>query len=368
MNNYLYQMEPVFDEKERAEVVACLDSTWILQGKRTQAFERGIAEYAGATYAVAVPSCTVAMAVSLMALGIGAGDEVLVPDLTFVATANAVNLAGATPVLVDVDPETQGIDPHKLAEAITPRTKAVLPVWLNGHNPNIEEVVRVARRCGLLVVEDAACALGSWVNGRHAGTFGQMGCISFNTTKIITTGMGGMILTNDEALYERALRLKNHGRVDRRDHHPMVGYNFYFSDLLAALGIGQLQKLEERVAWKHQLCHWYADALAELPQVQTRRPAEGICPWYPDIFVDDPVGLKTYLEEQKIQTRLYYPAIHTQPAYSQVRKESVAQQIASRGLWLPSAAYVDETAVARVCAHIKDWCLQTATLAKAVSM
>ncbi len=355
MRDYLYQMEPVFDEAEATAVAECIRSGWVTEAKTTDAFERAIADYAGATYAVAVPSCTTAMALSLMALGVGHGDEVIVPDLTFVATANAVSLAGGTAVLVDLDPDTWGLDVCKMRQAITPKTKAILPVWLNGHDPGMRQIVAAANEYGIPVVEDAACGLGSFSAGQHAGTFGKLGCFSFNTTKIITTGCGGMVVTNDADLYEKVERLKNHGRLDRRDVHPSVGFNFYFTDLLASLGMAQMEKLAERVEWKHQLCHWYCDRLEDLEGVQIKRPDDGICPWYPDLFVDDRGDLKQYLEEHKIQSRTYYPAIHTQPSYACEGEFEVATSVGRRGLWLPAASYVDEATVDLVCEHIRDW-------------
>jgi perosamine synthetase len=355
MTDFLYQMTPAFDETDVNEVVECLRSTWVIEAERTAMFEQAVAEYVGTRYAVAVPSCTVALAVSLMALGIGPSDEVIVPDLTFVATANAVNLAGATPVLADIQAETLGLDPDSLEHAITAQTRAVIPVWFNGRDPCIETIMAVARAHQLAVVEDAACALGSRHQGRHAGTFGDLGCISFNTTKIITTGTGGMIVTNDRTLHEHLERLKNHGRLDRRDYHPMIGYNFGFSDLLAALGLAQMRKLPARVAHKRLLCQWYRQRLARQPGLDLLPLSNEACLWYPDIFVDDPPALKSFLESRGIQTRLYFPPIHTQPCYQTIGDFERAAATAAHGLWLPAASFLTETEVDRVCQTIRDW-------------
>lgn len=352
---FLPQMEPVFDEDEAIAVSECVRSTWVLEAERTAAFEQAVAAYAGARYGIAVPSCTVALALSLMALGIGPGDEVIVPDLTFVATANAVNLAGATPVFADIRPDTCGLDPEQIERVITPRTRALLPVWFNGRDPGIRALAATAQRHHLVMVEDAACALGSRVEGQHAGTFGELGCFSFNTTKIITTGGGGLIVTNDADLYERIKRLKNHGRLDRRDYHPVIGFNFGFSDLLAALGLAQLKKLPQRVAWKKQLCRWYFEALTGIDGIDQVAPNDVVCPWYPEVFVRDPIGLKAELAAQQIQTRLFYPPLHTQPAYPCEGEFPVALNAARRGLWLPAAAYVDQSTVEHVSAAIRAW-------------
>ncbi len=357
-DSYIYQMEPVFDLSEERAVADCIRSGWVTEAKLTAEFEREMAAFVGAEYAIAVPSCTVAMALSLMALGVGADDEVIVPSLTFVATANAVSLAGATPIFVDIDPVTHGIAPDKMREAISKKTKAILPVWLNGHDPDIRRIVAVADEYGLPVVEDAACALGSRPLGKHAGTFGRLGCFSFNTTKIITTGTGGMIVTDNPDLFEKVKRLKNHGRTDRRDFHPMIGFNFYFTDLLAALGLAQMKKLPARVQWKQQLCNWYFEQLCDLDGIVVRKPAEGICPWYPEIFVEARQALKNFLATRNIQTRTYYPPINTQPSYLTEQHFEHAAHVGATGLWLPSAAYVDEKMVDRICGEIKRYYLK----------
>jgi len=355
VEGYLYQMEPVFDEDDVHQVAECVRSTWVIEAHRTAAFEQAVAEYVGARYAVAVPSCTVALALSLMALGIGPGDKVVVPDLTFVATANAVNLVGAIPVLVDVCLDTLGIDLAALDRIITPQTRAVIPVWFNGRDPGIEAIVNTAHANGLVVIEDAACALGSRFREQHAGTFGELGCFSFNTTKIITTGTGGMIVTDDPALHKRVKRLKNHGRLDRHDHHPVIGFNFGFSDLLAALGLSQMYKLSARVAWKHDLCQWYHARLAGVPGIDLLPVSSQSCLWYPDLFVDDPLALKAFLETRGIQTRLYFPPVHTQPCYHTRGDFSNAEMASARGIWLPAAPYLTEVDVERVCQAILDW-------------
>lgn len=353
--NYLYQMEPFFDDADAQQVAECIRSTWVIEAQRTASFEQAIAEYVGARYAVAVPNCTVALTLSLMALGVGPGDNVIVPNLTFVATANAVNLAGAVPILADIHPDTLGLDPAALERAITSQTRAVIPVWFNGRDPHIEAIIKTARANGLAVVEDAACALGSRRGGQHAGTFGELGCFSFNTTKIITTGIGGMVVTDNPALHEQVKRLKNHGRLDRRDQHPMIGFNFGFSDLLAALGLAQMRKLPARVTWKRDLCRWYHQRLAGVPGIDLLPLSDEACLWYPDILVDNPPALKAFLETRNVQTRLYFPPLHSQPCYRTLGNFAVSTTISERGLWLPSAPYLTESDVERVCQEILEY-------------
>jgi perosamine synthetase len=352
MADTIYQMEPSFDEDDARQVAECVRSTWVVEDQRTAEFEKAVAEYVGARYGVAVPSCTVALAMSLMALGIGPGDQVIVPNLTFIATANAVNLAGATPVLADIRLDTLGLDAADLERAITPQTRAVVPVWFNARNPGIADIMQAARANDLAVVEDSACALGSRWDGRHAGLFGDLGCFSFNTTKIITTGTGGMIVTNSKELYEQVMRLKNHGRLDRRDYHPMVGFNFSFCDLLAALGLSQMKKLPARVEHKRNLYRWYHARLAGVPGIDFLPLPDESCLWYPDIFVDDPPALKAFLASRGIHTRLYYPPLHTQPCYSATGD---FKNVSARGMWLPAASYLTQDDVQRVCQAILEW-------------
>jgi perosamine synthetase len=355
--SYIYQMEPGFDEDDAQAVADCVRSTWLLEGPRTMAFEQELSKFIGVQYATAVPSCTVGLAVSLMALGIGQDDEVIVPDMTFAATANAINLTGATPVFADIQLETLGLDPQALEDAITQRTKAIMPVWFNGRDPGIEQIKLIAQSNDLFIVEDAACALGSKVNGQHSGVFGNLGCFSFNTTKIITTGTGGLIVTNDPNMHERVRRLKNHGRLDRRDYHPMIGFNFGFSDLLAALGLAQLKKLEQRVAWKQRICELYRSLLADVPGIEILPQTMETILWYPDIFLDDPAGLKDFLQARGIQTRLYFPPVHSQPCYQASGEFPNAAAISARGIWLPISFSMTDSDVEKVCQGISAYLL-----------
>lgn len=355
MENYLFQMEPSFSEADAEAVADCVRSTWVIEADRTATFEKRIADYVGATYATAVPSCTVALALSLMALGIEPGDEVIVPDLTFVATANAVNLAGGVPVLADIHPNTLGLDVGAVASAITTRTRAIVPVWFNGRSPHMEDLTILAKKHGLSIVEDAACALGSRWQKKHSGTFGDLGCFSFNTTKIITTSTGGVIVTNDSHLYEQVKRLKNHGRFDRRDFHPSIGFNFLFSDLLAALGLSQMDTLQVRVEHRRTLYHWYRDRLEGVAGIDFLPLDAESCLWYVDIFVSDASNLQAFLQTRQIQSRLFFPPIHTQPAYRTGGEFRNAVAVSPRGLWLPSASYISEEDVDRVCRAILEW-------------
>jgi perosamine synthetase len=242
---------PETGTEERDMVLGVLDSNYLNDGDVTTEFERRMAAALGARYGVAVTSGTAAIFLSLAAVGVRHGDEVVVPDVTFIATANAVTLTGATPVFVDIDPATLGMDPAAFERAITPRIKAVVPVHVSGRASAIERILDVANAHNIVVVEDAAEALRSRHQGRCLGTFGRAGCFSFSPNKTITTGQGGLIVTDDEALTVRLRELKDQGRPMRgtggNDVHDSIGFNFKLTNLQAAVGMAQLARLDARI-------------------------------------------------------------------------------------------------------------------------
>ena len=209
------QIEPWIDEREFQQLQEVLESTWLVEGSKTEEFERLFAATVGSRYAVAVNNATVALYISLKALGVGEKHEVILPDFTFIATLNAVTWTGARPVLVDIDERTFNIDPERVKEAMTPQTRAIIPVHLYGQSADMEAIMSIARDNDLLVIEDASESIGCRFQDRHVGAWGQMGCFSFYGNKTVTTGQGGMITTDDESLWQSCFALKNHGRRER---------------------------------------------------------------------------------------------------------------------------------------------------------
>lgn len=351
------QMEPWLDEAEQAEILATVQSTWITEAERTLQFEREYAAYVGAPFASAISSGTIALAAALMALDLEPGDEVLVPDFTMAGTPNAVLLAGGVPVFVDIDARTLTMDPHAAEAAITSRTRVVLPVHFNGRPADMAALGTLADRHGLIIVEDAAQALGSRLNGQHLGTFGALGCFSLATTKVITTGQGGMIVTANENLYDRIERLKDHGRRDRSaDYHEQIGYNFKFTDLQAAIGLAQMQKLAYRVERKKEMFALYRQLLVDLPVDFVETDLQQTSPWFMDVYVDDPKSLGQFLREEGIGSRPVYPPLHTQPCYAHLRPSGsfpTTERLAQRGLFLPSSSFLTDDQIREVCDAIR---------------
>lgn len=266
---------PYFDAADEAALVEPLRSGWVVQGPRVAAFERRIADYADVPTAVATSSCTTALELALLACGVGPGDDVVLPAFTFVATANVVEHLGARPVFADIDLATYNMDAPRLHAALTPATRAVVPVHLFGLCATMEPILALAAARGLRVVEDAACALGAFAHGRHAGSFGDAGCLSFHARKVITTGEGGMILTRDAELGARARALREHGAVvdDFRRHETgqtllpdyiWPGYNARMTDLQAALGLSQADKLGWLLERRAALAARYTERLSDL--------------------------------------------------------------------------------------------------------
>lgn len=271
---------PCLDRRERELLLEPLRSGWLVQGPQVARFEQMVAQFCGARHAVATSSCTTALHLALLAAGVGPGHEVIVPSFTYVATANAVEYCGARPVFADIDLDTFNLDPRQVEERLSARTVAVLPVHLFGLPADMESLAATCRRAGVAIVEDCACSLGAYLGGRHTGTFGLAGCFSFHPRKCITTGEGGMIVTDDAALAGRVRRLRDHGaaKSDLARHHEggtllpefnELGYNYRLTDLQGALGVAQMEKLPRILAERRALAARYDELLSHLSWLKT---------------------------------------------------------------------------------------------------
>jgi perosamine synthetase len=318
----IWLTRPQIGDAEIDEIREVFASGTLTQGPKVAEFERMIAEMVGATHAFAVTSATTALHLSLVALGIEPGDEVLVPDYTFPATANVVVQQGAVPILVDIDLETYAIDPGDLERRTTGRTRAVIPVHPFGLPADMDPVLELAERHGLAVIEDAACALGASYHGRQAGSMGLAGCFSFHPRKSITTGEGGMITTSDAELAARIGLLRSHGgmREGGRFTFEAAGFNYRMSDILAAVGIAQMRRLDDFLAARRRVAGWYDDRLTEWTSLRVPRTPSGLTHTYQTyVVLLDPAidrdGIIAALAADGIETTIGTYALHAQPFF-----------------------------------------------------
>lgn len=355
MSKRINQIEPWVGEEEKKELIETIDSGWITEAGRTAQFEKMVAEFVGVKYALAVCNGTVSLFIGLMALGIKPGDEVIVPDMTMVASANAVKLVGATPVLIDVTREDFCFDFQKVEEKITSKTRCLMPVAFNGRPPKMAVIKKIARKYKLFILEDAAQALGCYWRDKHLGTIGQIGSFSFSTPKIITTGQGGMVVTNSKRLRDKMYRVKDFGRLNRKtqDHHRL-GFNFKFTDFQAAVGIAQMRKLSWRVKRKKAIYKLYYQELKDIPQIEfLETDFKKTAPWFIDIYVEKPKELAAFLNSKEIGTREFYPSLHSLRQYRTKDKFPHSTYAAKHGLWLPSSTFLTNQDIKRVCREIK---------------
>ena len=354
--------QPDLSGNEKKYVNECLDTSWISsRGRFVDEFERCFASRIGVEHSASVCNGTVALHLALMALGIGPGDEVIVPTLTYIASANAVAYTGATPIFVDSLRDTWQIDPEDVRRNITPRTRAIMPVHLYGQACDMDTLMAIAQEHRLFIVEDCAEAFGTLYKGRHVGTFGDISTFSFFGNKTITTGEGGMVVSNDKTLIERSRHLKGQGLAAHREYwHDVVGYNYRMTNIEAAIGLAQLERADDFISRKRDLAQRYAAALRGLPiEVHAEAPDTVHSYWMFSILVEhanlrDP--LRKHLAEAGIETRpLFYP-MHTMPMYSRnYRKHNVAEDLAWRGINLPSWPGLGNEQVSTICNEIANF-------------
>lgn len=341
--------EPSLGEEELKNITEAVESGWISsKGTFIPQFEEGFAHYCGMKYGVATCNGTVALHLALTALGVGTGDEIIAPTLTFIATANAIKYTGAEPVFVDSHPDYWCLDPEKIEPAVTSKTRAIMPVHLYGHPCDMDPVMNIARRHNLYVIEDAAEAHGAQYRGKKVGSFGDIACFSFYGNKIITTGEGGMCLTDNEPLAAKMRILRDHSmNPSKRYWHDTIGFNYRMTNMQAAVGVAQLEKLDKFVERKRQIASWYRETLKDLAEsklikLHPETPWARTVYWVYSILIQDNFGidrddLMRKLEQGGIETRpLFYPA-HTMPPYKSGKRLPVAEGLSQRGISLPSS-------------------------------
>ena len=284
----------------------------------------------------------------------------IVPNYTMIATANSAFMLGANPVFVDVEPETLCLDINRTEAALTPKTRAIMLVTANGRYPRagIEAFVDLADKHGLALIEDAAQSLGSrFPDGRHIGSVGKVGCFSFSVPKIITTGQGGCLITNDDELAERLRKLKDFGRAaGGTDIHQSIGYNFKFTDLQACVGIEQMKKLDWRIERKKEILVKYQQALRAVGSVKFfEQDLINTTPWFIDILCERRADLQEHLKKRGIGTRVMYPPVNKQEAYQRVGDHPVSELVGQQGLWLPSSSQLTDQQIETVCDSVAEF-------------
>ncbi len=373
---------PWITDKEIAYVADATANAWYEGANRFQArFEAAFAAHLGRRYVMSLPSCTSALHLSLMALGVGPGDEVIVPEATWIASMAPITYVGATPVFADIDRATWCLSAASFEAHVTPRTKAVIPVDLYGSVPDWDALLAVARRHGVAVIEDAAEAIGAEHRGRRAGSFGDVSVFSFHGSKTLTTGEGGLLATDREDLFARAQVLRDHGRKpgDRFFFNQEIAHKYKMSALQAALGLAQLERVEELVARKREIFGWYREALAGVDGVALNAEPEGTRNgyWMPTVILDAKIGLgKEQLMEgfdrRGIDTRPFFYPLSTIPACASLPsargardRNSVAHAITPYGVNLPSPMNLTGEEASRVAAALGEMIAEAGTRGQA---
>jgi perosamine synthetase len=355
-------VKPVFDGNELEYVTDCIHSGWVSsQGKYVMQFEEKFGDYVGCKNTLAVSNGTVALHLALVTLGVGPGDEVIVPNLTFAAPVNAVLYVGATPVLVDVDQTTMAIDPDLAAAAISKRTRAIIPVHLYGHPADMTSIMALAEKYKLVVIEDCAEALGSQYQGRHVGNFGDAATFSFFGNKTITTGEGGMLVFRKSSMRTHAKMLRDHGMSpERRYWHDEVGYNYRLTNMQAAIGLAQMEKIEFFVGRKRWIAEQYNKRLNNIEYLQLPVEEEDVINsyWMYTIVLLPPLTQKRdeiihLLKQSGIESRPVFYPMHLMPPYEHFslaeKNYRVSSCLSDGGISLPSSIYVKEAEILRVC-------------------
>jgi perosamine synthetase len=355
--------EPLLTEEDFASVMEALKSGWISgAGPHIESFESRWAAYCGRKHGIALANGTVALQVAVALLDLQPGDEVIMPTFTIISCALPVVLAGAVPVLVDSDPQTWTMDVSQIEQRISSRTRAIMPVHIYGHPVDMDPLLELAQTHNLHVIEDAAEAHGAEYRGRRAGSFGTSSCFSFYANKLLTTGEGGMLLTDDDALAERARGLRNLGfQSGRRFLHQELGFNFRLTNLQAALGLSQVERMDDIVSRKRRMGHAYTERLSEMPgiELQVQQSWAKSVYWMYGLVLREDTGLDAAefarrLSARGVETRPFFLGMHEQPVLRdrglfQAEAYPVAERIARQGLYLPSGLGLQESQIDRVC-------------------
>ena len=354
--------QPLLNGNEKKYVNECLESTWISsKGDFIQRFEKNFSDFIGCKHSTTVSNGTVALHLALLSLGIGPEDEVIVPTLTYIASVNSIKYTGAKPIFVDSLHDTWQMDPKDVIKKITTKTKAVMAVHLYGHPCDMDALTSICKEYNLFLIEDCAEAIGSKYKGKHVGTFGDISTFSFFGNKTITTGEGGMVVTNDETLHDRCIHFKGQGLAKHRQYwHDVIGYNYRMTNICAAIGLAQLEQVDYFIKRKREIADTYNDAFKNL-NIEFHQESRDVYHsyWMCSILVKEPKDrdkLRDFLANKGIETRpLFYP-VHTMPMFSdKFQKHSVAENLGWRGINLPSYPSMSDDQQLMIINCIKDF-------------
>jgi len=357
--------EPYFTGNEKKYLMDCIDTSWISsQGEYILKFEQALADYHDMEYAIVTSNCTTALHLSLKALGIGPGDEVICPDLTFIAPANMVVLSGAKLVLVDIHPETLTIDPDLLEEKITKRTKAIIVVHQFGHAAHMDEIMAFAKKYNLKIIEDNAESIGATYKGKLLGTFGDVSTYSFFGNKIITTGEGGAVLTDDENTAIKCRELRDHGMSHKKKYyHVDLGYNYRMTNMQAAIGLAQMEMLDEILALRREQMDFYYEKLSNIDGISLRKYADWCEPvhWMMTLTLDDKYDRDSFLDYMKnkgIDCRQMVNPVHQAEHFKKMFKSNLynnSKYISDRSVHLPSSTLLKKSEINKIPNIIKNY-------------
>jgi len=356
----IYLSEPLLNGNEKKYVDDCIKTTWLAGGKYVKQFEEGFAKFCEVPYAITTNNGTTALDTAILALEIGPGDEVIVPDLTYVSTANSVVHAGATPIFVDVDEDTWTINPEKIEQKITKNTKAILVVHLYGHPCDMNAINKIAKKYKLSVIEDACQAHGTLYKGKRTGSLGTISCFSFSGAKVITTGEGGMVLSKNKKLIDKAYEIKtNYTSNKHKFYHTQVGHNFRFTNLQAAVGVAQLERIDHLIDIKIKNANTYTSSLKTLEkyiQLPTQKPWAINTYWLYSIVIKHPNlrdKLMKHLETKGIETRPFFAPLHALPMFKSTENFPVTTYLSENGVCLPSGVTLNKKDITYIATQIK---------------
>lgn len=353
--NILQSMPNFGDEEANACYEYMKSGGFVTEYKKTTELEQKLCEYLNINHCIMTTSGTSALIVSLLSLGIKTGDEVIVPNYTMIATVNSVKMVGATPVLIDVDKKTYTISLNEIKKHVTSNTKAIIHVSLNNRCKNLDKISEFCFENNIYLIEDSAQSLGCKYKNKYFGTYGTLGCFSLSSPKIISTGQGGFIVTNDDVLNQKIRQIKNFGReTSGNDIYSCFGINVKFTDLQAVIGIEQLKKLDSRVTRLREIYKIYYEQLCNHYEIIPPCSNTWI-PWFVDIYTDNRDDIMSYLKKNGIQTRKTYPCVNTTSTYLSSKKFKNSSYVSLKGIFLPTHSLLSNKDILYICSILKKY-------------